>query len=151
MASERAKALSRTLLDGSPDEEQEQIGLFEVMEWHIGRWPELRLAYHPANGGKRTKTQAKRLKAMGVKPGVPDVAIPVPRRGYAGMYCEMKRTDAVPSDTRANQRQWRDDLIEQGYYAVIARGGAEAWAMIRWYMEGARTITMGVDATGKMP
>lgn len=31
--------------------------------------------FHPANGGYRRLTEAKRFKAMGVMPGLPDIAI----------------------------------------------------------------------------
>jgi hypothetical protein len=139
------------LPSGSPTEDVEQIGLFELLEMQRCMWPELSLAYHVPNGGKRGKAEAGRLKAMGVKAGVPDVALPVPRRGYAGMYVEMKRTNGRDSDVRGNQKRWATDLREQGYYVVTAFGAVQAWEFIRWYIMGARTITIGVDDTGRMP
>ena len=42
------------------------------------------------NGGKRNPAEAARFKAMGVKAGVPDLCLPVPMNGYAGLYIEMK-------------------------------------------------------------
>lgn len=38
------------------------------------RAPKNVIAYHPANGGSRSKRTAGRLKAMGVVPGIPDLA-----------------------------------------------------------------------------
>lgn len=151
MVSARAKALLLALPSGSPTEEQEQIALFELFELHRGRYPELGLAYHVPNGGKRGKAEAGRFRAMGVKSGVPDVVLPVPRRGCCGLYVEMKRANGVPSDVKVTQRQWIDALIAQGYCAVVAWGAAEAWQIINHYMHGARTITIGVDSTGNMP
>jgi len=31
--------------------------------------------YHPANGGSRNAAEAGKLKALGVRPGVPDIAL----------------------------------------------------------------------------
>ena len=72
-----------------PTEEQEQRLL---LAWaaRTGR-PELRLLHAIPNGGKRLKSEAARLQAMGVKPGVPDLCLPVPRGKYHGLYIELKR------------------------------------------------------------
>lgn len=45
-------------------------------------------AFHVPNGGQRTKTEAKILKAMGVKDGVPDLFIVAP--GNTVVAIEMK-------------------------------------------------------------
>ena len=54
-----------------------QKALFEWADRMEGAWPELRLMYAIPNGGLRTKAQAGKLKAEGVKPGVPDIHLPV--------------------------------------------------------------------------
>jgi hypothetical protein len=38
------------------------------------------VAFHPANGGKRGKAEAGRLKGMGVVPGIPDLVVVVAGR-----------------------------------------------------------------------
>ena len=53
-----------------------------VIQWCIlmeGRWPELEYIYHVPNGGSRNSREAANLKAQGVKPGVPDLELPVAR------------------------------------------------------------------------
>lgn len=69
-------------------------------------WLDLALAFHPANGGKRAgkeytrkdgtkgrySPEAKRLKAMGVRPSVPDWILPCARGGYIGLAIEFKST-----------------------------------------------------------
>ena len=57
-----------------------------VIQWCIlmeGRWPELEYIYHVPNGGSRNAREAANLKAQGVKPGVPDLELPVAGRAPA--------------------------------------------------------------------
>lgn len=62
-----------------PTEAEEQIALFEWATLQSGRFPELALLYHVPNGGSRNKIEAARLRAQGVKSGVPDLCLPVAR------------------------------------------------------------------------
>ena len=70
-------------------EDDEQETLFEWAEIQAAKYPVLELMYHTPNGGKRDITTAKKLKRRGVKPGVPDVCLPVARGNYHGLYIEM--------------------------------------------------------------
>lgn len=73
--------------------------------------PELALLYHVPNGGCRTPRAAGRLKAEGVRPGVPDVVLPVPRGGYGALYVELK----VPGgSTSPAQADWLYQLARVG-------------------------------------
>lgn len=54
------------------------------------KYKELELIHHCPNGGKRNCNEAAALKRQGVKPGVPDLNLPVARNGYHGLYIEMK-------------------------------------------------------------
>lgn len=71
-------------------EDTEQMGVIDWANWNLQRFPELKMLYHVPNGGKRNPAEAARFKAMGVKAGVPDLCLPVPMNGYAGLYIEMK-------------------------------------------------------------
>jgi hypothetical protein len=53
---------------------------------------------------KRTPALANWPKAEGMKPGVLDLLLPVGRGGYYGLFIEMKRRIAVPSDVSKDQR-----------------------------------------------
>ena len=53
-----------------PTEDEEQITVFEWAELNLRLYPVLALMYHVPNGGKRSKSEAARFKAMGVKSGV---------------------------------------------------------------------------------
>jgi hypothetical protein len=87
--------------------------------------------HHIPNGGKRDITTAKRLKAEGVKAGVPDICIPVPRGNYHGMYIELKATG---NKTTANQNTWIAALKAQGYYVIVCYGWDAASKEILKYL-----------------
>lgn len=112
-------------------EDDVQIALFEwaaVMEHSM---PGLRLMYHVPNGGRRSISEAVRFKAMGVKPGVPDVCLPVARGGYHGLYVEIKVGRNKPSD---NQLRWIDDLRAEGYQVALCYGLDAAIDAVTAYM-----------------
>ena len=78
--------------------------------------PELALLHAIPSGGHRHKKVGAYMKAEGVKRGVPDLMIPIPRQGFNGMYLEMKFGDNKPT---IEQREWLVALVEQGYRCDI--------------------------------
>lgn len=116
-----------------PSEDEEQIMVMNWAELAKGKWPELELLFHIPNGGKRGKREAARFRDMGVKAGVPDLCLPVPRGNYAGLYIEMKRRKG--GVVSPEQKKWISSLRGRGYAAEMARGGAEAVAIIEGYLE----------------
>lgn len=101
-------------------EEEEQILLFQWAGYMMGTYPELKWMFHIGNGGYRSAAEAGRFKAMGVKPGVSDVFLSVPRGGYHGLYIEMKRADG--GQLSDDQREWLEDMSLCGYRAVMCHG-----------------------------
>jgi hypothetical protein len=113
-------------------EEQEQIRLFQMVEEHLEQYPDLRFLFHVPNGGHRSKATAGRLKAAGVKAGVPDLLLLVPRGSYHGMACELK----IPGGRLLpSQRAWLEALNRFGYYAVVAFGADEALEKFVAYLD----------------
>lgn len=121
-----------------PLEEDEQIALFRWAAWQSNAIPELRLLHHIPNGGSRHKAEAARLKAAGVKSGVPDICLPVPRAGYHGLYIELKRQKGGRISTE--QTKWIDALIKQGYCAAVCRGWEAAREEILRYLTISKEI-----------
>lgn len=118
----------------TPTEDTEQAHIFAWAAWARGKYPELDLMHHIPNGGKRSKSEAARFKAQGVKAGVPDICLPCARGGYHGLYIELKRTKG--GKLSATQKEWIDALRGQGYKAVVCCGFDEAKEMIIEYLEG---------------
>ena len=116
-----------------PTEEDEQKRLFSWARLNEGAHPELKLMFHIPNGGKRGKAEAGRFKAQGVKAGVPDIFLAVPRGAYHGLFIEMKRQQG--GKATPEQRQWLQELNGRGYRAVIAKGWEAAREEITQYLE----------------
>lgn len=112
-------------------ESQIQILIFDWVELHKHKYPELELLYHIPNGGYRNIATAKRLKAEGVKPGVPDLCLPVAKGIYNGLYIELKTNKGRLSE---NQKKWLESLQNQGYYAVVAYSFDQAIGLLKSYI-----------------
>jgi hypothetical protein len=112
-------------------EHHEQVALFKWAKMREKRIPELALMYAIPNGGKRSKAVAGKLKAEGVKAGVPDICMPVARGKHHGLYIELKAPGGKPSDT---QSKWIKDLSDQGYYACVCVGWENAKTVIEAYL-----------------
>jgi hypothetical protein len=116
-----------------PTEAQEQATLFSWAEMQSGRRPELRLLFHIPNGGSRGKAEAARFKMEGVKPGVPDLFLPVPRGPWHGLFIELKRQKGGRAS--GAQKEWIDALRGQGYMAAVVFGWEEAAELLEKYLD----------------
>ncbi|NWB92312.1 VRR-NUC domain-containing protein [Pseudomonas agarici] len=98
------------------------------------------LIFHVPNGGHRVKAVAAKLKAQGVKAGIPDLVLPMARGGYFGLYIEFKATPPNAAPVSAEQHERIRKLSEQGYLAVVCRGHFDAMEQIRAYLRMAPTV-----------
>lgn len=79
------------------------------------------LFLHPANGGKRLKSEAFMLSLMGLQAGVPDLLVlsPLPRRSTVrGVAIELKSPTGRVSP---EQDRWMRALRSAGWIAVVCR------------------------------
>lgn len=114
-----------------PNEHGEQSAVIEWAETRAAALPALELLYAVPNGGWRAKGTAGRLKAEGVKAGVPDLCLPVARGGYHSLYIEMKTLAGNPSE---KQKQWIARLRQEGHCAEVCYGAADAIERIEVYL-----------------
>ena len=97
-------------------------------------WTESRGAkYEFGEAVAQNKIEAARLRAQGVKSGVPDLCLPVARGGNHGLYIELKRQRG--GRISEEQVRWIDGLLEQGYAAAICKGWQEAASVIIDYLQ----------------
>lgn len=115
-----------------PTEDEEQSNLILWTQTQK-KYPELRLLFHIPNGGKRSKSEAARFQAMGVKPGVPDLFLPVARGGYHGLFIEMKRQKG--GRVSDHQRKWMEQLERNGYRVELCCGMQEAKEALEEYLK----------------
>ena len=109
---------------------QEQI--FRMAELNKAEHPELVDLFAVPNGGFRHKATAVAMQRQGVKPGIPDLCLPVARGNWFGLYIELKRfREGVPSE---EQKARLLRLQSAGYRAVVAYGWRIAWAEILRYL-----------------
>lgn len=115
-------------------EENAQILLFKTLRDY---YPVIRsLTFAIPNGGYRTPSEAKRLQASGVTPGVPDLFCAFPAANYHGLFIEMKKPlikGQSKAVTTPEQRKWIVSLQEQGYMAEVCYGFDEALKCILDY------------------
>lgn len=109
-------------------EERLQIA---CVRWMQHQWPKYApCLQHLANGGYRTKAEAAIFKAMGVRPGYPDLFLFVARGPYHGLAIELK---AGANKQTPAQVECQDRLRDNGYQYVVIRTVEDFKALINNY------------------
>lgn len=111
-------------------EHEMQVSLFQWAAYNTVKYPELKLMFAVPNGGARNIVVARKLKAEGVKRGVPDIFLPVPRGTHAGLFIELKAGKNKPT---LEQKEWAQGLMSMGYHVVLCYSWEEAVERIKTY------------------
>jgi hypothetical protein len=83
------------------------------------------------NGGARHPAVAGKLKAEGVKRGIPDLMLTIPVPPYHGLFIEMKARGGRLTE---EQREQIARLQARGYHAVCCVGFDDARIAIERYL-----------------
>lgn len=129
--------MTPTQIAKSNTEDAHQAAIFCFSQQNLDKYPELEWLFAIPNGGLRDKITAAKLRATGVKSGVPDICLPIPMDGNYGLYIELKRpeTDKQKAGTTSvNQDKWSLFLAEQRYYVKVCYGWLEAINIILAYL-----------------
>jgi hypothetical protein len=116
-----------------PTEHEEQAALIGLCRAYEARYPVLGMVYAIPNGGARHKATAARLLREGVRAGVPDLCIPVARRGFHSLYIELKRTRG--GRVSGAQDAYLMALHRHGHRVEVCAGWYAAWAVICDYLD----------------
>jgi hypothetical protein len=101
-----------------------------VMEWVNTKRGLRNFVIHIPNEGKRTTYYGKSLKDMGMRPGVADLFIAMPKHGYHGAWIELKSKHGGLS---TNQRDFLVDMMIKNYFATACFSIEDAIDTINWY------------------
>lgn len=122
-----------------PTEHQIQCAFIEWCYLNESRVPALRLAFAVPNGGYRNKATAARLKAEGVRPGVPDWMCPVPSTihdyQFHGLAIEFKAKNGHLSDA---QEMYTALLADIGWRVSICFSTEDAIKTVEGYFHESR-------------
>jgi hypothetical protein len=91
-----------------------------------------RLLFAIPNGGERNVIVASKLKAEGVRAGVPDLFLACGHSIYNGLFIEMKKTKG--GRVSDNQKSFINLLTDRGYKAIVCHGWNEARQAIEEYL-----------------
>jgi hypothetical protein len=121
--------------DREGDEQAELIREFERLYPQYADY----LFAIPNGGSRRNKFEGYRLKAQGVKAGVSDLFLPIPRGGFHGIWIEFKAAPPFDAAVTDSQKEWLAKMKEQGYDAHLAKGVAAALEIFSHYLRRAPT------------
>jgi hypothetical protein len=103
------------------------------VSWFRFQYRELeKLLYIIANGENVGAVRMRKLKILGLVPGMPDLCLAVARKPYHGLYIEMKRPDG---HLQKNQVELHAELKAQDYHVVTAYGWDEAKMFLKEYLQ----------------
>lgn len=123
-----------------------QAAVIDWRETAVKQCPALKLLHAIPNGAKlsykkkysamqgrviRYSKEANKLKREGMTSGIPDLNLPVARRGYAGWWCEVK------SETGELIRDQEDMIMAleaENHYVVVLRDPQEIIESLKWYL-----------------
>jgi len=124
-------------------EHAQQVAFFCMLNANVKIDYRLKYVFAIPNGGKREIINASRLKAEGLKSGVPDIFAPIPtwhrnKKGlsnfeqvplikYCGLWIEMKKPDLDGTDLKGEQFEWEIYLQSQKYCHRTAFTYCQAW------------------------
>ena len=137
-------------------EHEQQALVIAWCELHKHRIPELEFIFAVPNGSNKSRAQAGKMRAEGLKAGVPDLVLPVSvtkqhelpdgtveHESYGALYIEMKsETVKIGADGKAKtvrtyptpeQRRWHEGLRRIGNKVVVCHTAEDAqWQILRY-------------------
>lgn len=112
-------------------EERMQIEFFNQVPIFFPKLPS-KLLFACPNGGSRNIVEAKNLKAQGVKSGVSDVLLLMPKKGFSCLCLEFKTLVGKQS---SEQIEFQKQIEAAGGKYVVVRSVKEAIDTLKWYLE----------------
>lgn len=125
-------------LSGTEDAAQVSLFGWAAQPDIVGMYPDLKFMFAIPNGMYTPyKHIAGKMRAMGMKSGVPDIFLPVRRGEWPGLFIELKRekTDTkAAGKTSKEQDVWIEHLQLQGFGVIVCHGFQHARDTIIQYL-----------------
>lgn len=128
----------------TPTEDDIQIKAVAMLaDEHPHAWSRI---FHVVNEQPQSRTpterhramlRGKKMKAMGRKPGVPDLMLPIARGGYFGLAIEVKTATGT---MRPEQKQWKLGLESEGWQHAVCRTPENIVETVLGYMRQRPTV-----------
>ncbi len=116
----------------TPLEDVEQECLFRWIAFSVAKHPELKTVIHIPNEGKRSKREGAKLKRLGLRPGAPDIILPIANGKHNALFIELKRLEG--GRVSPAQKEFLQTLTDFGAKAVVCFGWVEAAKVISDYL-----------------
>lgn len=103
------------------------------MQWcHYQKHPAFKTIFAIPNGGARHIITGKKLKAEGVKKGVPDICLAYSSKEHHGLFIEFKSEKGKLSDY---QKDWITNLSMVGYKTAVCFSVDDAISEVEEYLK----------------
>lgn len=112
------------------EEARIQTKFFELIDIYFPNIPD-KLIFAVPNGGSRHVREAANLKRQGVKSGVSDVVVLIPKKGFAALCIEFKSPKGKQSD---EQKVFQNQAESCRNKYVIVRSASQAIEELRKYL-----------------
>lgn len=112
------------------EEARMQIEFFRQVPLFFPRLPD-KLLFAVPNGGSRHKIEAANMKRQGVKAGVADVILQIPKKGFASLCLEFKTKTGRQSK---EQREYQRQVEMAGSKYVVVRSVEDAIKVVFGYL-----------------
>jgi hypothetical protein len=99
------------------------------VKWFKYSFPNVIIASFP-NEGKRSPSTAARMKAEGMKSGMPDLFIARPSKGYSGLFIEMKYGKGRVTEMQTDCMRKLDN---EGYMTFVCYSFDEFKSIVETY------------------
>lgn len=109
-----------------------------IITWantQVDKYPELKWLHAIPNGGRRDAKEAMALKSQGVKAGILDLSLDVPRGGFHGLKIELKKPVGKCLRESKEQTEYIDFCIDQGYECIVSNDFEQVKRLIVSYLE----------------
>ena len=102
------------------------------VKWFDYQYKHLKPLLYMNYNNPRNKIQGAKLKKMGMRKGIPDLFLALPRGLYSGLYIEIKTPKGVLSKS---QKEYSVTLQNAGFHWVMCRSFDEFKKEIEKYLE----------------